>query len=71
MGGKENKKRRKTEQKKPVLIEYIDFTDYVRLICKTDNWKDVSSVVFGTAGKRSRDVSTALPHPAGIPPMAV
>ena len=29
------------------LIEYIDFTDYVRLICKTDNWKDVFSVVFG------------------------
>jgi hypothetical protein len=29
------------------LIEYIDFTDYVRLICKADNWKDVFSVVFG------------------------
>lgn len=29
------------------LIEYIDFTDYVRLICKADNWKEVFGGVFG------------------------
>lgn len=43
-------KKRKAEkdgaEERP-LIEYIDFTDYVRLICKTDNWKDVFSVAFG------------------------
>jgi hypothetical protein len=48
--GEWEEKKRKAEKdgaEERALIEYIDFTDYVRLICKTDNWKDVFSVVFG------------------------
>lgn len=29
------------------LIAYADFTDYMRVICRRDNWRDVFAVFFG------------------------
>lgn len=30
------------------LIAYADFTDYLRVICKQDNWKRVFGTTFGS-----------------------
>ena len=29
------------------LIAYADFTDYMRVICRRDNWRDVFAIFFG------------------------
>jgi hypothetical protein len=28
------------------LIQYLDFADYVKIIARRDNWKDVFQVIF-------------------------
>jgi hypothetical protein len=42
---KKEKARKAGEQDRP-LIEYADFTDYVRLITRNDNWNAIFQPVF-------------------------
>lgn len=42
-------KKRKAEQagaEERALIEYIDFTDYALLVCRSDNWREVFAAFF-------------------------
>ena len=48
--GQWQEKKRKAQQsgrREHPLIAYADFTDYVRVICKKDNWRNVFAPFFG------------------------
>lgn len=41
------KKAKQADGKEWPLISYADFTDYERVICRTDNWHEVFAALFG------------------------
>jgi hypothetical protein len=40
------KKAEQTGAEERPLVEYADFTDYVPLICRSDNWREVFETFF-------------------------
>jgi hypothetical protein len=46
-------KRAKDKDSRGRLIDYADFTDYEKIVCRSDNWRDVFQYCFSHAKKES------------------